>query len=272
MACPYARCGSKRSPLWEGVHRLRYAFLGLLTVALVLGVPHVGATELSIGTAQVERDAAVVLPLMIGNVTNLGSIDLELVYNHAVVIVTNVSGGDFDVLVPNLEASAAGHVRVLAFQTVSPGLTGSVVLARLTLTAVGEPGSTSSLKIRVNKLTDATPQCRDLPYLVTNGTFTIKSRSGLTPVLISGYSGAYVLPTASPPPSKRPEPVSAKPTPSATITPLISRSPAPSVTPALPATARSLPSPAVRWPVVLVIIIIAVSAVLAAFPGRRRAQ
>jgi hypothetical protein len=251
--------------------RLPYAFLGLLMLALALGVPHVGASEVSMGTAQVERDAAVVLPLMIRNVTNLGSIDLELAYNHAVLIVTNVSGGDFDLLVPNLEASAAGHVRIVAFQTASPGLTGSVVLARLTLTAVGEPGSTSSLIIRVNKLTDATPQCRDLPYSVTNGTFTIKSSSGPSSMLISGYSGAYVLPAASPAPSKRPEPVSAKPAPSATTTPLISRSPAPSGTPALPATARSLPSPTLRWPVLLVVIIITVSAILAAFPGLRRA-
>ena len=241
-------------------------------LALALGVPHAGASEVSMGTAQVERDTAVVLPLMIRNVTNLGSIDLELDYNHAVVIVTNVSGGDFDLLVPNLEASAAGHVRVVAFQTASPGLTGSVVLARLTLTAVGAPGSTSTLKISMNKLTDATPQCRDLLYSITNGTFTIKSSSGPSSVLISGYSGAYVLPAASPPPSKRPEPVSAKPAPSATTTPLISRSPAPSVTPALPATARSLPSPTRRWPVLLVVIIITVSAILAAFPGLRRAQ
>jgi len=254
------------------MRHLRYALLGLLTVALALGLPHAGASEVSIGTAQVERDAAAVLPVLISNATNLGSIDLELVYNHAVLIVTNVSGSDFDVMVPNLEASAAGHVRIVAFQTASPGITDSVVLARLTLTAVGDAGSTSSLKISVNKLTDATPQCRDLPYSVTNGTFSINPRTGPTSVPFSGYGGAYVLPTASPPPSKKPEPVSAKPAPPVTPAPESSSSLAPSAPPALPATARSLPSPAVRWPVVLIAIIIAASAILAAFSGRRRAQ
>ena len=278
MACPYARCGRTRSRTrsrTRDVHRLPYALLGLLTIALALGVPHAGASELSIGTTQVDRDAAVVLPLMICNVTNLGSIDLELVYNHAVLIVTNAFGGDFDVMVPNLAASTAGHVRIVAFQTASPGITGSAVLARLTLTAVGDAGSTSSLMIRVNKLTDATPQCRDLPYSVTNGTFTIKPRSGPTPVIISGYSGAYVLPTASPSPSKRPEPVSTRPTPSVTPAPVVSPSPAPSAPPALPATARSLPSrafPGLRWPAVLIAIIIAASSILAGLLGLRRAQ
>jgi hypothetical protein len=246
-----------------------------MLLSLLALVPLAGASEVNIGTAQVERDAAVVLPVMICNVTNLGSIDLELVYNHAVLIVTNVSGGDFDVLIPNLEASAAGHVRIVAFQTASPGLTASVVLARLTLTAVGESGSTSSLMIRVNKLTDATPQCRDLQYSVTNGTFSINPRSGPTPVPPFSYGGAYVLPTASPSPSKRPEPVSAKPTPSVTPAPKSSPALAPSAPPVLPSTARSLPSrafPGLRWPVVLIAIIIAASAILAAFLGLRRAQ
>jgi hypothetical protein len=257
------------------MRRQQYALLGLLTVALALGLPHAGASEVSIATAQVERDAAAVLPVMIFNATNLGSIHLELVYNHAVLTVTNVSGGDFDVLIPNLEASAAGRVRIVAFQTASPGISGSAVLAQLTLTAVGDAGSTSSLKISVNKLTDATPQCRDLPYSVINGTFTIKPQSGPTSVPFSGYGGAYVLPTASPPPSKTPEPVSTKPAPPVAPTPVVSSSPAPSAPPALPATARSLPSrafPELRWPVALVSIVIAASAVLAAFLGLRRAQ
>jgi len=257
------------------MRRLRYALLGLLTIALALGVPHAGASEVSIGTAQVERDAAVVLPVMICNATDLGSIDLELVYNHAVLIVTNVSGGDFDVMVSNLEASAAGHVRIVAFQTASPGITGTAVLARLTLAAVGEAGSTSALTIRVKKLTDATPQCRDLPYTVTNGSFRINPGAGPTSVPVSGFSGAYVLRTASPSPSKRPEPVSAKPAPSATATPRISRSPAPSVTSAVLPTAKPLPLQAVplpRWPVVLIVISIATSAILAGLLGRRRAQ
>jgi hypothetical protein len=257
------------------MRRLQYALLGLLTVALALGLPHAGASEVSIATAQVERDAAAVLPVMIFNATNLGSIDLELVYNHAVLIVTNVSRDDFDVMIPNLQTAAAGHVRIVAFQTASPGITGSVVLARLTLTAVGDAGSTSSLTIRVNKLTDATPQCRDLPYSVTNGTFTINPRTGPTSVPFSGYGGAYVLRTASPPPSKTPEPVSAKPAPPVTPAPESSPSLAPSATPALPATARSLPSrafPGLRWPVVLIAIIIAASAILAGLLGLRRAQ
>jgi len=263
-----------RSRGWD-VHRLPSALLGLLTIALALGVPQAGASEVSLGAAQIERDASVVLPLMIGNVTNLGSFDLELVYNPAVLSVTAVSESYFDVMIPNLEAAADGHVRIVAFQTASPGISGTAVLAWLTLAAVGEAGSTSALTIRVKKLTDATPQCRDLPYTVTNGSFRINPGAGPTSVPVSGFSGAYVLRTASPSPSKRPEPVSAKPAPSATATPRISRSPAPSVTSAVLPTAKPLPLQAVplpRWPVVLIAISIATSAILAGLLGRRRAQ
>lgn len=252
------------------VQRLPSALLGLLAIALALGVPQAGASEVSLGAARIERDASVVLPLMISNVTNLGSSDLELVYNPAVLSVTAVSESDLDVMIPNLEAAADGHVRIVAFQTASPGISGTAVLARLTLAAVGEAGSTSALTIRVKKLTDATPQCRDLPYTVTNGSFRINPGAGPTPVPVSGFSGAYMLRTASPPPSTRPEPVSA-PAASATATPLSSRPSAPSVTPALPATARAHPGPLLLWPEVLIALIIAASASLAAILGVRRA-
>ena len=110
--------------------------------------------------------------ITIHNATNLGSIDLELTYNHSVVLVTNASAGGFDETVINLEENAAGFVKVVAFQSENSGLNGTVVLAELELTAVGGAHACSPLNLSVKKMTDATPECADLPCAVRNGTFS----------------------------------------------------------------------------------------------------
>ncbi|MGC9444151.1 MAG: PKD domain-containing protein [Candidatus Methanospirareceae archaeon] len=125
-----------------------------------------------IGDAQASQGETTASLITIRNATKIGSIDLELTYNHSVVVVTNASAGDFDETVINLEESATGFVKVVAFQAESPGLNGTVVLAELELTAVGGADAYSPLNLTVKKMTDATPECADLPCTVRNGTFS----------------------------------------------------------------------------------------------------
>jgi hypothetical protein len=131
------------------------------------------AAIVQIGDTRANPGETAVLPLLIYNASNLGSIDLELRYNHAVVRVTNTTPGDFEVMFPNLEQNATGFVKLVAFQAENPGLNGTVVLAYLMLTAVGTTGETSPLNLTVMKLTDVQPECRDIPYETRNGTFAI---------------------------------------------------------------------------------------------------
>jgi len=128
---------------------------------------------ISIGNASTNTGYTTVVPIRIDNATNLGSVDINLTYNSSVVIAVNVTGGDFDVTIPNLEHNVSGLVRIGAFQTENPGLNGSVNLAWVKLKAVGNTGENSPLNISVNTLRDATPQCNLIPYQVSNGTFTI---------------------------------------------------------------------------------------------------
>ena len=131
------------------------------------------AATVQIDDTRANTGETAVIPLRISNASNLGSIDLELRYNHTVVRVTNATPGDFEVMIPNLEQNATGFVKLVAFQAENPGLNGTVVLAYLMLTAVGEPGETSPLNLTVMKLTDVEPECRDIPYETRNGTFSI---------------------------------------------------------------------------------------------------
>lgn len=159
-----------------------YAVMLALTFSVAtLGSPSVGLTEVSIGSVHAEQNAATTLPITIHNASDLGSIDLELIFNPAIVTVTSITAGDFDVTVSNLEETATGFVKIVAFQAASPGLTNTVVLAQVTLGAVGAVDSTSPLNITVNRMTDATPLCCNLSYSITDGSFTVIPSAEPTP-------------------------------------------------------------------------------------------
>jgi len=128
---------------------------------------------ISIGNASANFGDATILPIMIYNATNAGVVDVYLTYNQSVVMVTAVAGGDFDIMIPNLEHNATGLVRIGAFQTYNPGLNGTVIIANITLKAVGSTGQSSTLNISVNEFKDATPHGNKIPYRVSNGTFSV---------------------------------------------------------------------------------------------------
>jgi hypothetical protein len=241
------------------------AMVALLTIAMAFSSAQADASEVSIGNAHATGNGPpVVLPVLISNATNLGSIDLELAYNHSVLMVTNVSAGDFDVMIPNLETNATGCVRIVAFQTESPGLNGTIVLARLTLRAVGDAGSSSPLNITVNKMTDATPQCRDVPFSVTNGTFTVLPTP--TPAVRGG--SAHGLRTGSPSPTEVHEPEATITTPAAATPALPGIPPASPSAPVSPSMTTMPPPtsefPGLPWHVVPTAILIAVTAIVTA--------
>ncbi|MBN1456038.1 MAG: hypothetical protein JW945_07290 [Methanomicrobia archaeon] len=162
-----------------------------LTFSLVtLGSPSVGLPEVSIGSAHAEHTSATTMPVMVYGAADLGSLDLELSFNPAVVTVNSITAGDFDITVTNLEETATGFIKILAFQAANPGLNGTVVLAQVTLGAVGAVNATTPLNITVNRMTDATPLCCNLSHTITNGSFTvIPSAATPTP-----------MPTATPSP------------------------------------------------------------------------
>jgi chitodextrinase len=102
-------------------------------------------------------------------------------------------------MIPNLEQNATGFVKLVAFQAESPGLNGTVVLAYLMLTAVGEPGETSPLNLTVMKLTDVEPECRDIPYETRNGTFSINHPpvADAGPDLVASQNGTALFNASS---------------------------------------------------------------------------
>jgi hypothetical protein len=126
----------------------------------------ISEVTISIGTVIGART----VPIRIDNASNIGSADITITYDPSVCVITEVTNGSFDVTIPNLEQNETGSVRIGAFQTENPGLNESIVLANITFRSTSA-GGTSPLNLTVNELTDATPECTDIPYIVVNGTF-----------------------------------------------------------------------------------------------------
>ncbi len=215
---------------------------------------------ISIGNASTNTGCTTLVPITIDNAANLGSVDINLTYNSSVVIAVNVTGGDFDVTIPNLEHNRSGLVRIGAIQTEKSGLNGSVNLAWVKLKAVGNLGEISPLNISVNTLKDATNECNNISHTITNGTFTVtlSGEPTSTPTPSNGGGdgggggGGYVPTTPTPKPTEKlpaMEEVAASPTLAPTFTPPTA-TPAQTPAPTIPAAQV----PVMRWFMILIAI------------------
>jgi len=185
--------------------------LGILMFVLVLPALGASEAEVVISNASAYPTETTSIPIKINNAENVGVIDLCLYYDSSVVRVIAVEGSDFDIMIPNLEYNATGLVRIGALQTVNPGLNKSIItIANITLEAVGNGGSISTLGIIVNEFKDATPEGKHIDYIITNGTFTVKPSAGPTPTPTPslggggggegrGYAPTTPTPTEKPP-------------------------------------------------------------------------
>jgi hypothetical protein len=127
-------------------------------------------------------------PIMINYVEDVGVCEIKLIYDASVVHVTDVTDGDFDFMITNID-NVNGITPIGAIQLVSPGLSGNVTLCDVTLQAVGNAGDTSPLDIMIEQMTTATPPITDIPAVTDNGTFIIPSAPDLIVVSITPNCG-----------------------------------------------------------------------------------
>lgn len=109
------------------------------------------------------------LPLVIENVTNLGSCDITISWNPEVVSVSNIAGRNMDSMLANTEHIDEGWIRIGAIQTENLGLSGRVVVARIFFEPVAYGEST--IVISGTVLKDATPDCNTIEHTVQHGAY-----------------------------------------------------------------------------------------------------
>jgi hypothetical protein len=127
---------------------------------------------ISIGDADALVEENVTTAILISNIINVGTADISLTYNQSVVHVTAVDSSDFDLMDATIDNSQ-GLTRIAAIQAASPGITGDVRLANITLRAVGSGGDSCTLNLTINELKEADPDEISIPATTHNGTFTI---------------------------------------------------------------------------------------------------
>ena len=110
------------------------------------------------------------------DVENLGNFGITVTFDPVVVDVTDVTGGA-DVGAFSWERIADNQVRFytlnLGITEPIPSLSGDVLLATLTLHAVGNPGDTSPLDLEIGKLVDH--DSNPISTTPVSGTFTIST-------------------------------------------------------------------------------------------------
>lgn len=127
---------------------------------------------ISIGDVDALLGENVTTAILITNIINVGTADIALTYNQSVVHVTAIDSSDFDFMDAVIDNSC-GLTRIAAIQAASPGLTGNVRLANITLRAVGSGGESCALNLTINELKEANPDEISIPATTHNGTFTI---------------------------------------------------------------------------------------------------
>lgn len=185
----------------------------LITLAILcmMALPAAAVSEpaiVSIG----DGSGQVTIPIVIANSTNVGSVDVTLHYDTTIANVVSVGNGDMDSTFWNVEN--AGEVRIGAYQTNNPGLSGAFILANISFESAADSGS-CQLEIDVTTFKDATPAGISMLYSVTNGTYTATSDGNGG----NGGNGTY-------PPDPTPTPT-ISPTVTPTETPTTAPTPSP---------------------------------------------
>jgi len=168
----------------DGIGDTPYTVLGVAGAQDLYPLMHPWSyteTTVSIENATARYNEVVIIPIIIETIDTdgIGSATINLSYDSSVVIVQSIVGDDLGDVTANID-NVNGKVSMVAAIGSSPGPTGTVYFANVTLKAVGSYGDMSALNITVVSLYDGTagdPQSIQ-PDAVNDGTFTIIGREG----------------------------------------------------------------------------------------------
>lgn len=152
---------------------MQYKFAAIAMIMIVMiGMTGLGAATEDVTVSIGDGEGNVTIPIMIENVTNLGSCNILLDFNESVVSVTAIGDGNMDVMYSTIHPSN-GWIRVVAHQGSNAGLDGDVIVANVTFTPVDVcSNATSDLTITVTTINDETPHGWTIPYNIGNGVYT----------------------------------------------------------------------------------------------------
>jgi hypothetical protein len=126
------------------IYETLLAAVGIVGIlCMIIPAASAQTATITIDDLIVEPGENVTMPIIVSNVTDLGGCDINITYNVSVVHMVNVTEGDMTLL-RYLIDNGTGWVRMNTINVT--GLTEDVVVAYLSLTAVGRDGDTSPLE------------------------------------------------------------------------------------------------------------------------------
>ncbi len=140
-----------------GVNSVRFSVVSSKTLA-----------EVGISSYEIPPNTWRLIPIWV-NTSNLGAYDIKIEFDNNVINITNVIGGDPPFNAPIWNINSSGYVKINQFIFSTEGASGNITIAYLNVTAVGRPGSKTSLKISVISLVDATSGSEITPRTSING-------------------------------------------------------------------------------------------------------
>ena len=147
------------------------------------------STTISIASQTVTPGSTVTVPIMANNITNVAAYTISLTYNPAIVVVDSVGAGALGGVTTVIN-NVTGVTQMSAFSTTPQS--GNVILANVTLRAVGTAGQTSPLTLTVTTLSDNNGNT--IPAIVNNGTFSIaKSPPVLTTINVAPANSSVTV-------------------------------------------------------------------------------
>ncbi|PXF62188.1 MAG: hypothetical protein C4B59_00840 [Candidatus Methanogaster sp.] len=152
------------------------------------------ATTVSIADATVKPDGVIILPIMIGNITDYGTGTIEIDYNSSVVHVTAVTSG------PKSQIAAQDVNNTLGFANISAlspyGVSGDIIFANVAFKAI-RAGSTP-VNPNVTLLGDIS--YNEIRSTVSDGSITVPGDAtpALSPIIADGRTGATSTSVSAP--------------------------------------------------------------------------
>lgn len=169
-----------------------YQIIIVILAIAVLATDVATAASFQVGTADAggAKGSTVNVPVTVSEANNVGSMDILVVYDPAVLTATGVDKGTLNKGMISANTSAPGFIAISLAD--SNGITGSGDVAVITFSVIGNATETSTVRLQSVKAYDGT-SFLDVPSTISSGTFIVKEGTAATPTAKSGSESLIIF-------------------------------------------------------------------------------
>ncbi len=155
----------------------------ILLIALLGGSAEAATPQVTMADASGTQGSTITVPVTVSGASGLGSMDLIITYDPAVLTVASVDKGTLNKGMLSTNTSAPG---LIALSLVDPaGMSGSGDVAMITFNVIGNASQASPLTVQTVQAYDA-GTFLDTPVTISSGSFTVREN----PAAGGGKSGS----------------------------------------------------------------------------------